>query len=132
MRARPPTKVPLPSALPGETLSEETTGTPRELDSAVPGLILVYANGKPTLETLPVTGAGAIIGRSALNGRPTQDDRLSWEHAHVACKEGVWTVRDLGSRNGSFVDDVDGSEDFAQITSAYPARRTQLAMRFIF
>jgi outer membrane receptor protein involved in Fe transport len=38
----------------------------------------------------------------------------------------------LNHVNGSFVDNVDGSEDFAQITSAYPARRTQLAMRFIF
>ena len=38
----------------------------------------------------------------------------------------------LNHVNGSFVDDVEGSQDFAQITSAYPPRRMQLAMRFLF
>ncbi len=38
----------------------------------------------------------------------------------------------LNHVNGSFVDNVEGSQDFAQITSAYPPRRMQLAMRFIF
>jgi hypothetical protein len=38
----------------------------------------------------------------------------------------------LNHPNGSFVDTVEGSEDFGQITSAYPPRRMQLAMRFNF
>ena len=38
----------------------------------------------------------------------------------------------LNHVNGSYVDNVQGSEDFAQITSAYPARRMQVAMRFTF
>ncbi|WP_158748836.1 carboxypeptidase regulatory-like domain-containing protein [Acidobacterium sp. S8] len=38
----------------------------------------------------------------------------------------------LNHENGSFVDTVEGSEDFGQVTSAYPARRMQLAMRFNF
>jgi hypothetical protein len=38
----------------------------------------------------------------------------------------------LNHPNGSFVDTVEGSEDFGQVTSAYPPRRMQLAMRFNF
>nr|WP_252263370.1 TonB-dependent receptor [Paracidobacterium acidisoli] len=34
--------------------------------------------------------------------------------------------------NGSYVDTTQGSPDFAEVTSAYPPRRTQLAMRFNF
>jgi len=38
----------------------------------------------------------------------------------------------LNHPNGSFVDTVEGSEDFGQVTSAYPPRRMQVAMRFNF
>ncbi len=44
----------------------------------------------------------------------------------------VATFNVLNHVNGSFVDNVAGSEDFAQVTSAYSPRRMQLAMRFIF
>ena len=38
----------------------------------------------------------------------------------------------LNHPNGSYVDTTEGSTDFGQVTSAYPPRRTQLAMRFNF
>lgn len=38
----------------------------------------------------------------------------------------------LNQVNGSFVDTVEGSTDFGEVTSSYPARRMQLAMRFNF
>lgn len=38
----------------------------------------------------------------------------------------------LNHPNGSFVDTVEGGTDFGQVTSAYPPRRMQLAMRFNF
>ena len=38
----------------------------------------------------------------------------------------------LNQDNGSFVDTVEGSQDFGQVTSAYPPRRMQLAMRLNF
>jgi hypothetical protein len=38
----------------------------------------------------------------------------------------------LNHPNGSYVDNTEGSPDFAQVTSAYPPRRLQLAMRFNF
>jgi len=38
----------------------------------------------------------------------------------------------LNHPNGSYVDTTEGSADFGQVTSAYPPRRMQLAMRFVF
>jgi hypothetical protein len=38
----------------------------------------------------------------------------------------------LNEVNGSYIDSVQGSEDFNQVIAAYPARRIQLAMRFTF
>jgi hypothetical protein len=38
----------------------------------------------------------------------------------------------LNHPNGSFVDTTEGSQDFGEVTSAYPPRRMQLAMRFNF
>jgi hypothetical protein len=38
----------------------------------------------------------------------------------------------LNEVNGSYIDSVQGSEDFNQVIAAYPARRFQLAMRFTF
>jgi hypothetical protein len=38
----------------------------------------------------------------------------------------------LNHVNGSYVDNVQGSQDFAQVTSADPPRRMQIAMRFVF
>ncbi|HEX3437782.1 MAG TPA: carboxypeptidase regulatory-like domain-containing protein [Pseudacidobacterium sp.] len=38
----------------------------------------------------------------------------------------------LNHPNGSYVDTVEGSEDFGDVTSTYPPRRMQLAMRFVF
>jgi hypothetical protein len=38
----------------------------------------------------------------------------------------------LNHPDGSYVDTVEGSEDFGHVTSAYPPRRIQIAMRFVF
>ncbi len=45
-----------------------------------------------------------VIGRSSANAIVVPDDRSSRQHAEVYFEEGVWKVRDLGSRNGTQVD----------------------------
>lgn len=48
-------------------------------------------------------GKNLVIGRASSNEIPVPDDRSSRRHAEIFF-DGQWRVRDLGSRNGTFVD----------------------------
>lgn len=45
-----------------------------------------------------------IVGRASSNEIPVADERSSRRHAEIFYSDGKWIVRDLGSRNGTFVD----------------------------
>ncbi len=45
----------------------------------------------------------AVVGRSSDNEIVVRDDRASRRHAEISLRKGAWTVRDLGSRNGTQV-----------------------------
>lgn len=51
------------------------------------------------------SGVTAVIGRSSDNQIVIRDDRASRRHAEIALREGGWVVRDLGSRNGTQVNE---------------------------
>ncbi len=90
------------------------TRSDTELDGAgeslpmLPGIAWVFAGGAPCLRWQPLVDGALTLGRETLD-----DDRVSRRHAEVRCDGERWTVRDLGSRNGSFVDGraVDGEID---------------------
>ena len=50
-----------------------------------------------------VPGRTVTIGRAATNQIVIKDERASRNHAEVFLTQGKWTVRDLESRNGTFV-----------------------------
>ena len=52
---------------------------------------------------LPVP-AQCLVGRSPTCGLQVDDKFVSSEHAKIQWTGGLWTIRDLGSRNGTFVD----------------------------
>jgi Nif-specific regulatory protein len=52
-----------------------------------------------------VPGRTVTIGRAATNQIVIKDERASRNHAEVFLTQGRWTVRDLESRNGTFVGD---------------------------
>ncbi len=51
-------------------------------------------------------GDSVKIGRSAVNDIQIAEGHVSREHAIVACKDGAFTVDDVGSANGTFVNGV--------------------------
>lgn len=50
-----------------------------------------------------VPGRTVTIGRAATNQIVVKDERASRNHAEIFITRGVWTLRDLESRNGTFV-----------------------------
>lgn len=50
-----------------------------------------------------VPGQNVTIGRSPTNHIVVRDDRCSRNHAELFFSEGHWVLRDLGSRNGTYV-----------------------------
>ncbi len=49
-------------------------------------------------------GHPLVIGRASSNEIPIADERSSRRHAEIFFELGEWKVRDLGSRNGTYVD----------------------------
>jgi pSer/pThr/pTyr-binding forkhead associated (FHA) protein len=53
---------------------------------------------------IPLADAALTIGRDASCDIPLDADKLvSRSHAEISAKDGQWTLSDLGSRNGTFV-----------------------------
>ena len=60
--------------------------------------------GGPALE-LPPTG-GLVIGRDPGDtGVRLRDPRASRRHAEVFCRDGAWFAKDLGSKNGTWINE---------------------------
>lgn len=67
---------------------------------AEPGLVLVFARGRPFCALLPLSSHPTVIGRGqgVLSEHP--DSTMSRRHAQVAYRDGCFHVTDLGSSNG--------------------------------
>ena len=72
------------------------------------GQIIVVESTLPALAPgtrfplLPVTS----LGRAATNTAPIPDEAVSLEHALLHLREGQWWLEDLGSRNGTRLNDA--------------------------
>jgi pSer/pThr/pTyr-binding forkhead associated (FHA) protein len=68
-----------------------------------PTTVMVYADGiKP--RTLPLT-ASMIMGRAPECELLLEDTYVSQQHARLFGKNGAWYVEDLGSTNGTYVNE---------------------------
>lgn len=66
----------------------------------------ILLTGGPLVGTiLPLGAAPIIIGRSPASTLVLEDEYASGRHARLQPSEQGWWVEDLGSRNGTFVDD---------------------------
>ena len=70
----------------------------------VPGIVQIYATDVPTFELHPTVDATIVIGRGDDCDIVIDDRRASRRHAQVAFDHDRWTIEDLGSHNGTFVD----------------------------
>ena len=65
--------------------------------------LITHENDKE--RTFVVNEAGLTIGRHADNQASLDDSRLSRFHARIKFRNGAWYAEDLGSTNGSFIND---------------------------
>jgi transcriptional regulator with AAA-type ATPase domain len=90
--------------------AQDSDGVGGERDAPVPGLLVVWSGEEPAMTALRLPPAGLVLGRELLSELPEtrqKDDRISRLHARVRPARPPaqgFTVTDLGSRNGSFVD----------------------------
>jgi len=70
---------------------------------AVPGVVVVFANGRPCCRVICGNGKPLELGRSELGQEGVEDARISRRHVRVALDGAGWQVTDLGSCNGSFI-----------------------------
>ncbi len=102
------------------TTESSLDGTPRReagLDTLVPepdtligglgrllAVLLVRTAGVPGSPHYPVRQLTTRIGREGVGGLVLAHPSVSSEHAELRLRGGVWTLTDLGSLNGSWVD----------------------------
>ncbi|MBN2291666.1 MAG: FHA domain-containing protein [Pirellulales bacterium] len=74
---------------------------------------LVVASGKNAGRVVPVTGGRFFIGRAEDCQLRPNTDLISRHHCAITVEDGFVTVRDFGSRNGTFVNDerIRGEEE---------------------
>jgi len=67
---------------------------------------LVVVAGPLSGTTVPLKDSSVLIGRSPASSLVIDDDYVSSRHARIFSQQGEWFVEDLGSTNGTLVDDV--------------------------
>lgn len=70
------------------------------------GRSLVVTAGPLKGTSIPLDESAVLIGRSPRAALVISDDYCSARHARVFLDNGTWMVEDLGSTNGTFLDDA--------------------------
>ena len=79
-------------------------GSDRSPSQPVPANVLVHVEGKEKPRALRLA-ANTVIGRAMECDLRLEDTYVSQEHARIFGKNGSWFVEDLGSTNGTFVNE---------------------------
>ena len=79
-------------------------GSDRSPSQPVPANVLMHVEGKEKPRALRLA-ANTVIGRAMGCDLRLEDTYVSQEHARIFGKNGSWFVEDLGSTNGTFVNE---------------------------
>ena len=73
------------------------------LDQSMPRAALLVQGGDKDGESIPLGDGSIVIGRSALNDIEVDAPGISRQHAVITGTSSGYTIADLDSRNGTFV-----------------------------
>jgi transcriptional regulator with GAF, ATPase, and Fis domain len=85
----------------GESTIDDEQLAARAAERPVPGLVVLFDRGGPSARVIRLERGGVELGRGAAG---IDDERASRRHTEVARGGDRWRVRDLESRNGTFLD----------------------------
>jgi DNA-binding NtrC family response regulator len=90
-------------------LSTDTLTDPLQIGATrtahdAPGVVIVHSGDRPRCIVFPLVDGKLEIGRDDLARAGIRDGRVSRHHVRVELAREQFSVRDLGSRNGTFVD----------------------------
>ncbi len=98
----------------GDTVSADATQATQSesrLDAGsgpsapIPGVLLLFSERTPLFRPLTLApGVPVRFGRNDIGGIKVPDTRVSKEHLELRFQDGVFTLEDLESMNGSFLD----------------------------
>jgi transcriptional regulator of acetoin/glycerol metabolism len=88
---------------PSETVEQTEHGFGGSL-SPKPGVVILFDAGKPSNQAFELPRSGLELGRGTPAGALQADERVSRRHFTLIRAGNTWGVRDLGSRNGTYVD----------------------------
>lgn len=96
-----------------ETPTRDNTN-PRDRAAAqrTPGIALVWAAGEPMCLAIPVHGELQLGRDRIVSGFKLEDERLSRRHCVIRMFPDGWSIKDHGSRNGTFVDGAPAQESY--------------------
>ncbi len=87
-----------------ETIDDDHERGGESAGAVRPGVVIVYSDQRPRSVALPLVDGAIELGRDELAAVECPDGRVSRRHVRVEREGERWAVRDLGSRNGTFVD----------------------------
>jgi hypothetical protein len=130
-RGRTDTRAMRAKSSPSTAPARASTGVksaPRTLGEGKPRLAVVAGPLKGT--SIPLGESDVTIGRSPRATLVIEDDYCSSRHARVFLEGDTWMVEDLGSTNGTFLDDTKLTEPEAfPLGSRLTMGATSLEMR---
>ena len=90
-------------------MSDETDSASQDQPGAgrpahVPGVVLVFSGAEAHLAATELSSRPRALGRDDVLGLELEDSRLSRNHAELAVAGGRFVIRDLDSRNGTYLD----------------------------
>lgn len=85
------------------TTLDDFSLVPDQADEGVPGVVVVFSAGKALVRPIALARGQVVLGRNDATGM-LDDERVSREHSELRFDGNRWTVKDLGSRNGTWVD----------------------------
>jgi len=85
------------------TVDYTTAGLEEASRRAVPGALIVFSPQGATHAVLRTEGGGVALERDRFEALGAPDPRISRRHALCRWEHGIWVIRDLDSRNGTWV-----------------------------